>query len=517
MTDSGLFGNGVKEYLEKTGSKNKEYDAGLDGLIDDSDKVDTEHAADIVTEARVKAHFPDTIADILSDHDTAAHDALGIDAATLDGLDSLDFINKDGSVMMTGNLDLNKKYLIFDDDADTYLQSVADDTLLIYTGNGMRVAIVNTYIEFQIPLRIDTINEKTAGVGVTVDTCLIKDGYAKSRIADISDIPGTIASILTDHDKAAHDPLGINADACLVVAANDTPAILKNRADYACDGVDDQSEINTALGIADTVILCPGTFILDDPISMGDNQSLFGSGPASILKRKDSSAAMDIITNLDDVGGNINLMVANLMIDGNEANNASSGNGISWKMVNYSKVTNCWIFNCYTDAIKFGGSGTPLKSTKYCIIEDCIMENNGYGPAIEYGSDYCVVKGCIIRKTAKIAIYIKQSNNLSIIGNTIFESSQDEHNTYDHITVNGSATTHADFINIRDNIIRQGAEANKARYAVNILDADCNRVLIANNDCWDACAGATTFVDSGTNTNWGAGNRKKDGTWAVGV
>jgi len=31
-------------------------------------------------------------------------------------------------------------------------------------------------------------------------------------IADISDIPGTIASILTDHDKARHDALNINAD-----------------------------------------------------------------------------------------------------------------------------------------------------------------------------------------------------------------------------------------------------------------------------------------------------------------
>lgn len=90
MTDSGLFGNGVKEYLEKTGSKNKEYDAGLDGLIDDSDKVDTEHAADIVTDARVKAHFPDTIANIISDHDKAAHDALGINADQVDSKDASD-------------------------------------------------------------------------------------------------------------------------------------------------------------------------------------------------------------------------------------------------------------------------------------------------------------------------------------------------------------------------------------------------------------------------------------------
>ncbi|MBA7497078.1 hypothetical protein ES702_07687 [subsurface metagenome] len=56
-----------------------------DNKVPDSDKVDGEHAADIVTDARVKAHFPDTIAAILSDHTKAVHDALNIDADTVDG------------------------------------------------------------------------------------------------------------------------------------------------------------------------------------------------------------------------------------------------------------------------------------------------------------------------------------------------------------------------------------------------------------------------------------------------
>jgi len=51
----------------------------------DADTVDGEHAANIVTDARVKAHFPDTIANVLSDHNKAVHDALNIDADTLDG------------------------------------------------------------------------------------------------------------------------------------------------------------------------------------------------------------------------------------------------------------------------------------------------------------------------------------------------------------------------------------------------------------------------------------------------
>lgn len=46
--------------------------------VKDSDKVDGEHASAIVTNARVKVHFPDTIANILSNHTLAVHNALDI-------------------------------------------------------------------------------------------------------------------------------------------------------------------------------------------------------------------------------------------------------------------------------------------------------------------------------------------------------------------------------------------------------------------------------------------------------
>ncbi len=50
--------------------------AAHDALNIDADTVDGEEAAAIVTNARVKAHFPDTIANTLSDHNKADHDAL---------------------------------------------------------------------------------------------------------------------------------------------------------------------------------------------------------------------------------------------------------------------------------------------------------------------------------------------------------------------------------------------------------------------------------------------------------
>ena len=101
----------------------------------------------------------------------------------------------------------------------------------------------------------------------------------KSQISLISDIPGPINTILTDHNTSCHNALGIswtsltgtpssfsgqkgmiprvnNSETALefkhnaipttfVVAANDAKD--KLRGDYSCDGTSDQTEINSAI------------------------------------------------------------------------------------------------------------------------------------------------------------------------------------------------------------------------------------------------------------------------------
>lgn len=100
------------------------------------DKLDGEHAAAIVTDGRVKAHFPDTIVNILSDHNLANHHALflGIDNAGK----------------------------------------------LVLTQIGTKVA----------------------------DLATLWTKGTKIVFGDITGLPGTIASILTDHDLTRH-PLAI--------------------------------------------------------------------------------------------------------------------------------------------------------------------------------------------------------------------------------------------------------------------------------------------------------------------
>jgi len=134
-----------------------------------ADTVDGEHAADIVTDARVKAHFPDTTANVLSDHDKAAHDALLINADQVDGEEAADIVT-----------DARVKAHFPDTTANVLSDhnKAAHDALLI---------------------NADQVDGEEAADIVT-------DARVKAHF------PDTTANVLSDHDKAAHDALGINAD-----------------------------------------------------------------------------------------------------------------------------------------------------------------------------------------------------------------------------------------------------------------------------------------------------------------
>lgn len=84
------------------------------------DQVDSEHAADFASAVGGSGSrqakdadtvdgvdLPGTIAQVLTDHTKAAHDALNIDAETLDGLNSSQFLRSDTGDTMSGALTVN--------------------------------------------------------------------------------------------------------------------------------------------------------------------------------------------------------------------------------------------------------------------------------------------------------------------------------------------------------------------------------------------------------------------------
>jgi len=56
--------------------------------------------------------IPNTVATLLTDHDKALHDALGIDAHSVDGEHASELLRLDGIRAMTGNLDMNNFALL---------------------------------------------------------------------------------------------------------------------------------------------------------------------------------------------------------------------------------------------------------------------------------------------------------------------------------------------------------------------------------------------------------------------
>ena len=67
----------------------------------------------------------------------------------------------------------------------------------------------------------------------------------------------------------------------VIVAAHDSSAALKSGADYVCDGIQDQNEINAAfnaLSQGGEVILTSGTFYCDAAILPGEYTIISGKG-----------------------------------------------------------------------------------------------------------------------------------------------------------------------------------------------------------------------------------------------
>jgi len=84
----------------------------------------------------------------------------GKDADTVDGIEGSEIFKKDGSVAMTGDLDMDGKSIILDADGDSKISSSDDDFIKIYTSGsykfGIATGAVETVINF-IPSADNTL------------------------------------------------------------------------------------------------------------------------------------------------------------------------------------------------------------------------------------------------------------------------------------------------------------------------------------------------------------------------
>ena len=311
-----------------------------------------------------------------------------------------------------------------------------------------------------------------------------------------------------------------------VVAASNS---LRKNADYICDGTDDQAEINAAISSLGTsggsVILLEGTYSITGPINLASNVALIGQGPGTVLRVPN---AFNANLNVVSASGVSRVVVANLRIDGNRANQtAGIMNGVYFYNVTYGEIRSCYLENLRGEGIYLYSSNNNTVSGNTCrgnYYEGILLDrssnntvsgntcqgNNSDGIAL-YRSSNNTVSGNTCQGNYYEGIFLWESSNNNICGNTCIENSQLTDNTYSNIQI----FLNSDYNLISGNVCRRGALTNKPKYGINIATSDCDYNMVEGNDLYDS--GSTGDLnDAGTNT------RKRDnlgntGDWLTDV
>ena len=181
-------------------------------------------------------------------------------------------------------------------------------------------------------------------------------------------------------DKASQSELDDKASLFAVtVGASNAPDGIKNAADFTCDGVDDQVEIQAALNEIQLngggrLILSFGTFYLTDRVNIPTNTRFTGQSiSGTIIKVDDSVGDTTGIKWLLAEGGSF-VEFSQFTFDGNKQRTSTevdfSEEGIDIETpYQYGWVNNVYIKNLLGEGIDIDGLKKGFVHN--CIIEDC--------------------------------------------------------------------------------------------------------------------------------------------------
>lgn len=208
---------------------------------------------------------------------------------------------------------------------------------------------------------------------------------------------------------------------------------------YYCDGTADDVQIQQALDAASTagggiVFVKEGIYDITAILTIPSNTILQGVGWKTILKA--SVTLNSVITNKDTTNGNVNIIIRDLMVDGNYLAGVSSASPLGYDTLIYFRAldnvcTGCKVINCkVVKSYDGGGIGftdvgwvsntpgfTPLSWTG-CEISRCWIEDIGIG-SLQVSSGNA--KGINLLGTSDIDIYenyIKDVASQCIVTNT---------------------------------------------------------------------------------------------------
>ena len=200
--------------------------------------------------------------------------------------------------------------------------------------------------------------------------------------------------------------------ATYVVAANDSSEANKARADYVCDGTDDQVEIQAAIDALPAsggkVALSEGTFFVRDEVHITKNSvTLEGQGHSTILqlpKRFSADELYMLNINASDVS------ILNLCLDGNR--DAVKGAHTGMHVENCTRLTidHVWIQNLTGDGLLGASRELHLTNSFFYNISDDAADVNAF--------KYSVIANNTFKDIGDNGIDTDGAIHSSITGNT---------------------------------------------------------------------------------------------------
>ena len=190
-----------------------------------------------------------------------------------------------------------------------------------------------------------------------------------------------------------------------IIAASDS--LHPGRADYVCDGTDDQVEFNAAVANGGHIVAVKGSYVFSSEVLLPDDTTLEFLAGSSIFvpsahfmtvytKYTDPFSA--IITNTDHVGGNENIQIIGADIDFNGDNGKSLTQG--WAGIWLDNCTKCLIEDCVGYDVVYNVNwangrsyGILLSDCTKSLINRCEGSHCGYeGIGLRGDNSYIIVQ-----------------------------------------------------------------------------------------------------------------------------
>lgn len=317
--------------------------------------------------------------------------------------------------------------------------------------------------------------------------------------------------------------------ATLKVAANNASALEKSQADYVCDGVADQVQIDAALTAAGagSVELSSGTFNLDAQINITSSQTLRGQGKSTIITPTTNS--INLVRSDGGAGTEKTYIVIENICFNGTAGGKVADHLIYFDYTDNSTIRNCWLLNSGT-ANKHGifnescdynkiignyssgnlGQGISNVSCTNNIISNNTCVNNGYNGIIVNTCSYFTVSGNVCYGNSYAGIHLYGALYGTISGNAC------SYNTGTAGTYGGiSTSTSCIGLTISGNACYyntgEGLMISTVSYCTisnnvcisnyrNIFLYACTFCTISGNICKSATAAGDTGQGIGTNT-----------------